>query len=196
MRLILFIIAMFVSLSLAVDGYQDLKFGMTREEANATKVMTEGVVMFGAKRKVEYRVDDEQKVCKIYVDLGEFDTDIQKSLFDALSKKYTAFSSPTENELNLYNKEVETDYDFDTIVWLQLKGSFEDRVIRAAFWDFDNAQASLAVIKLIYVRGAHDWGIKDNMYLVYRTKDLAESYYNQILKTRKIQNKKITLDDL
>ena len=57
--ILLFSLSFFVNIgySKEIDGYKDLKFRMTAKEAETTKVVKDGTVLFGQKRSVSYSTD-------------------------------------------------------------------------------------------------------------------------------------------
>ena len=191
------------ALSGAVDGYDDLKFGMTSEEAQATDVVKNGKVLFGEKRNVGFGTDKSGKVFKILIQLGDYDEEIRNKIVPILSKKYQLISEPDDKDFDAYNQEGLTpeeelkkglSYDaVGTILGIQI----DDLALRNVSWDFAGAQVSFVIGKMIDDRKSTKYltVYKDIMYVAYRNQITANALLSEIRAKQQKRNTKTTADD-
>lgn len=175
-----------------IDGYKDLKFGMTKAEAIQTKVIKNGAFLFGKKRNVNYKVDDDKKVSRIRIILGDYNQNEFYSTLSALRKKYHLLSQPSDNKISKYEsipntKPFTSEAQLFALAFEFNNPSvdFEDLIAKdlSLRWEFANGQLTFVLTKFIDLHAtanADELVYKDVIYLIYRDNELAKSYYGNI----------------
>ncbi|NQZ70877.1 MAG: hypothetical protein HRT89_22735, partial [Lentisphaeria bacterium] len=194
-----------------VDGFRDLKFGMTSEEAKKTKA-ADGVVLFGSKRDVYWTYDKEGKVERIHIMLGDDDPEERNKFLNLLEKKYYYELDPTDKQITAYNADVIAEdkgikfaeieagmamvragEDLD-----QSKVYSEGMFFREINWFFENGSVIFSIKKEYDVMKSTDYQklYKNRMILNYYNPATTKILKQYIQRERKLRNTKTTIDDI
>jgi len=207
-----------------VQGYKDIKFGMTKEEVNQIEA-SKGVVLFGKKRKIEvfYRKDPDSGVrivsfTKIYFDdfsmsfdmtKDIFDPDKVKALYEGISdsnnKKFVLFY---ENLTSLLSKKYDICYQPTQVEkknFLMINKGSVDTAAKQIYWCLESgsvlvlATRSSAYGKLAGQRVSLFYNdhieARELLEFVESKKAKREKDRLERLEQERIKNKKTTADD-
>jgi len=188
-------------------GYRDLKFGVSKKEADSTKVVKEGVLLFGKKRKVGYEYHGKYGVIAITVLLGEYDQGERNKVLEILSEKYEILFTPDDIDFKEYNKINLDDYQSKRTRSLIALNEYigadrrnqlfaiRSNIVGEISWYFRNGAVSFRIAKLLETHNNYYVKEKDIMLISYLDNKNAKKEYDRVIKLIEERETKTSSDD-
>ncbi|MCH9758175.1 MAG: hypothetical protein K0U19_03590 [Proteobacteria bacterium] len=168
-----------------IEGFQDLKFGMTEKQVKSTEIYKNGVLLFGEKRRIIPVYDLEGRVFQFEIIMGKHDDKIQNKLIKLLDDKYRLSKQPSFR--SVVNQQIVKNVEIFNSHSAKIKYENERALSWDAFekyeselsWDFAEGQVSFVKTKeadknhlIRYTNDKEVYLAKTTMHLVYRDRDV------------------------